>query len=486
MKTLITSFLMLLCGLMAQAQNKLHAYIFADTDDIELSQSCFSDKTRVKDFVNKLSGLLKFTPDIQLFTDDKFSPQAFHDFYRSVAGNPGDIFILYVSSHGERTKADNCNYYFCPHVKFKSDKLESFCNAYNALKKLPHTTCIGIMDACNTFGTISPQDQRIYSKGFNPPQMETLTDDYVKTNAYNLFIKNKFDLIITSSQINVTALGNNDGGVFTKSFIASLNYVLALKDPVVATIGQVLDRTDSYTLRESKRQYKAKEIAEGKSDPSPEHVPHYPMYDIVPAIFSPTYVPTNAFVFSGPSAEFATLTQKWEAVKNAHAFEATMLNNYPQSLSVMYHYDYNLLEKAIGYKPDGTEIIIVDPKLPPKDKPDLTWKFMDESQGSRWADLLFSAPVFSSNKGLTLVAKTYKSDRPGFALKTMLSMSGVEKIKGNVNSVTYFLPESEPVIVKPGADLKFNLTAYLKTGAYVQAKVDLSDGQFYTIGEEIK
>ncbi len=143
---------------------------------------------------------------------------------RNVNAARDDVVFVYFSGHGGVDSRTSEFYLSLPTRKFNRKELA------NAVDRVPCRLKILATDACS-FGV-----------PIRLPYINTLKKAYV-----NLFLEHKGFLDVTAAVEGEYALGNSEGGIFTRAFVDVMLYVEGLGDDGFVSWREVFEKTQKKT-----------------------------------------------------------------------------------------------------------------------------------------------------------------------------------------------------------------------------------------------
>jgi hypothetical protein len=260
--------------------------VFSNTRDGEIKEGCVMDEFHFNDYAERVSQALGYEPEPIDYSGDRFTTGHFDGLLQDIQSDPDDILLFYISCHGARGRREKIKY---PQVVING-KYRSVFQLYQEMRKLPHRTLLFVIDACNVKRDISTEGYKVYKKSFSPDFSNAISS-VERENTRTIFVDHHFDLIVTSSQPDVSSISTPTGSVFTNCLLSSLNYYARNQNEPCADIRNIIARTKDHTFAVSSTFYLGKSITS-------ENQPHYPVWDFIPPLNF------NFLVDKNPTLEF--------------------------------------------------------------------------------------------------------------------------------------------------------------------------------------
>lgn len=270
MKSIIITVLLFIICSVAESQT-IYGIAFTDTDDGSIGKGCENDLKNIKKYFQRVKNCLGYQLRELYYAGDKFTKENYNDIAKNVNSSPNDIIILYISSHGERSAEDTTPF---PQIYVNGETVSAYY-MHKELIKHPHKSLMTIIDACNVVRNISPDEEKIFKKTYTE-KFVTLINDKERKLVKKVLVDDCFDLIVTSSQIGVGSLTTpNLGSIFTNNFLSAFSYYVRDANENLASIENILSRSNDYTLNETQRIYINEKLTQTKEDQ-----PHHPVWEL--------------------------------------------------------------------------------------------------------------------------------------------------------------------------------------------------------------
>ena len=244
-------------GILTEEEKKtrLLLLVVASTYDKKVGKSAVVDsRNAIKTFTD-IADFLHIKSVIDSVYGDKYGKANVEKAINKLNAiqKPGDIVVFYYSGHGftDSLKKDK-NYPFLdlldPRQKPRPRPEDSTLNIediYTRIKNKPGRFKLVISDCCNDkiirlkIDTIRPQ----------PVKKDFVTTKWKWSNVYNLFMKERLSLLLTSASKGEQALGEDTkGGVYTNALLTTLKTNLIGEDKPNPVWPQILAEAQKQTI----------------------------------------------------------------------------------------------------------------------------------------------------------------------------------------------------------------------------------------------
>jgi hypothetical protein len=255
MKTLFTFFICLIAyngfsQFPFGPRGNMVAFVFANTNDATIGRSCASDYFNVTTLLPTIARAANLKLELHSFTGERFSVDELERVITDKKITAATTIFLYVSTHGGRLKTDTSQF---PLINLPSNGKPyiSSGNFHEMIKnRIQNQSMITIIDACNNEVDLPKGYIQLFTKNFTHDFSAVITNRQMAFYS-RLFRFIKGDLIVTSSQKNVSSLGTDEGGLFTNCFLKSLVNFSKKKDET--SWRDVLEYARKETLNETKK-----------------------------------------------------------------------------------------------------------------------------------------------------------------------------------------------------------------------------------------
>lgn len=198
-------FVLLFIGIASNSQT-MHVFVFANTNDPKIGETCKVDKEQMLVNIKTVARVLNYEISIKTFDGDNFTAANIRNELNNFSCNKNDIVFFYYTGHGGRSRDDETKW---PQLNFNKPN-QNVDEYYIPLIAVNNTIdqnnprlSIVLADCCNSYANITP---KVEMKGST-----TVSDDDKKDNVYqNLFHKVKGNIIISSSKIGEASYSDNE------------------------------------------------------------------------------------------------------------------------------------------------------------------------------------------------------------------------------------------------------------------------------------
>ena len=244
-------------GILTDEEKKarLLLLVVASTYDPKVGKSSLLDgRNAVKTFTD-IADFLHIKPVVDSVYGDKYGRANVEKAINKLNAiqKPGDIVVFYYSGHGftDSLKKDK-NYPFLdlldPRQKPRQRPEDSTLNIediYARIKNKPGKFKLVISDCCND-KIVRPAIETILPK---PVKKDIETTKWKWANVYNLFMKERLSLLLTSASKGEGALGEDvKGGVYTNAFLTTLKTNLIGENKPNPVWPQILAEAQKQTI----------------------------------------------------------------------------------------------------------------------------------------------------------------------------------------------------------------------------------------------
>lgn len=209
----------------AQAAN-LIAFIVADTYDDYIGTSVSIDFDNIRHEMNNVSQYTGLNLKEILIQGKANTSQNFLQTLKSITANKEDVLVFFYAGHGYRTPSKGSSPW--PNLVFTQEKggqhkgIKYEYIIYQLMEKKPRLL-ITIADVCNDLLSDRKAPPLVPKMLAGAPNVET-----IRANYKHLYLDEAGMINITAAKIGETAAGDDDdGGVFTKAFLASIKFETA-------------------------------------------------------------------------------------------------------------------------------------------------------------------------------------------------------------------------------------------------------------------
>lgn len=205
-----------------QAAN-LIAFIVADTYDEYVGTSVGIDFDNVRQEMKNVSQYTGLDLKEILIEGRANTTQNFLQTLKSINTNKDDVVVFFYAGHGYRTPSKGTNPW--PNLVFTQEKGRQHKGIpyeyviYQLMEKKPRLL-ITIADVCNDLLTDKKAPPVVTKMWAGAPNVE-----HIRANYKHLYLDEAGMINITAAKMGETAAGDDDeGGLFTKAFLASMKF----------------------------------------------------------------------------------------------------------------------------------------------------------------------------------------------------------------------------------------------------------------------
>lgn len=214
MKKSIMLLVLVLCVSFAQARNTIHWITFVDTTDPDVGQiDINTEKILYSKWIQVINSALAekgYKADINRYNGYRTSPENCKSIVTSLKSDRDDIIVFYYIGHGARSTADRSRYPQMALAQNYENKCVPLEWVHRELKKKGARLTMTIGMCCNSYAeNLTPKDNIAFSA--NKGAAYVNADE--KTNIQKLFLNNKGDVIMSSSQAGQSSWGTYIEGI---------------------------------------------------------------------------------------------------------------------------------------------------------------------------------------------------------------------------------------------------------------------------------
>lgn len=240
----------------------IHWLIFVDTNDNHTGQGSINSRNILfHDFIDVVDTSLiekNYKVEIHDVKGDSLSPNKCIEIISKLNCESNDVVFFYYIGHGYNTVANNSPF---PLLTMGSSDIKGAIPLTwvqeSIKKKNPRLSiCIGMCGNVFYEKVSSELIMRLDSMA-NKYNTQNSAIEYEKedNSIDSLFMKYKGDVIVTSASLGEASLGDNNGDIFTRAFVASLEEI------------QIDGHCDWFRLLKSTQQI-VEDVTEGKQKPT--------------------------------------------------------------------------------------------------------------------------------------------------------------------------------------------------------------------------
>ncbi len=213
MKKLFLVFLYFCTSFLGFSQT-LHAIVFADTFDERIGESVFQDYERMTIEITNIAAALGYKQKNYFYRDYDYNIDKLAETLDNLQCNANDIVFFYVSSHGGRAENDNSRF---PRIQL-NNYLISITKIDEAIAQKNPKFRIVMADCCNTVGNFC-SDGGVLEDSSQISQTVAIN--------YKTLFAQKGNILMSGSSPSETAVGTQEGGIFTSCFLYELGKTVA-------------------------------------------------------------------------------------------------------------------------------------------------------------------------------------------------------------------------------------------------------------------
>jgi len=242
---LLTIALYFTCSLNAAS---IHAFLVCDTNAFNLEASTTNDYYALKGELEKMEHFTDMTLQLHSYLDEKANSQFIHDLI-DLEVDEDDVVIFYWSGHGINDTSAGGLFPQLNLSEGEQNKIPHHFISEIIMAKNPRLILV-IADTCNRYPikrtALNPRSSYILrDKNIKPAQFNK---EAIKAAYRNLLIKSSGTYLISSSSPGQYSKCTPKGGLFTKTFIDSLQYAVCHDSEDAsweALLAETIDKVES-------------------------------------------------------------------------------------------------------------------------------------------------------------------------------------------------------------------------------------------------
>ncbi|MGX7689516.1 caspase family protein [Flectobacillus roseus] len=192
----------------------LRLIIMADVQAADIGFSTMKDINTMEFEFETIAKELNLNFKKTILTYDQFTRASLFKQISDLPVTDTDVLVFYYSGHGfalQNTKS------IFPNLKVKDVNNLNLTDVHEQLKKKKARLCMSFADCCNNTVSEAVLSRTPVRKGISN-QSDILR---------KLFLESKGDIILASSRREEQALGDENGGIYTRSWLESLTFAKA-------------------------------------------------------------------------------------------------------------------------------------------------------------------------------------------------------------------------------------------------------------------
>jgi hypothetical protein len=258
---IVFGLFIIFCDNNADAQ-VIHAFVFCKTGDSDIGKSCDMNFDKALRFCNDVADGMNLPCVEHKVRSYNFYYKKIDSILRNTVIGPQDIVIVYLNTHGTKTKWDKNIF---PLIDIPSSLIESY-SIYNYLIKKHPKSLMTIVESCSGYSKLSPQNAFIRMQGQSTDTTKKDSSAISKqiANIRKLFGRPQY-LMICAGQPGKSTWATDMGSTFTNCLMEAFGRTinLASTSPNVSWnffLNQAKEMTYSRTLVTNLQYYPVWEI----------------------------------------------------------------------------------------------------------------------------------------------------------------------------------------------------------------------------------
>ena len=220
----------------------VHAFLFCKTNDPDIGQSVKYNYANSRELFQSISSSLNYNYIEHSFTGSYFKSSTILEAIDNVNLNPDDIVLVLFSTHGARSGYDSNIF---PQLDIPNDLISAYKQHQKLINKGPKFI-LTIVEACNGYQDITPQESFLYEQSNSTIQSDNYTSLQVN-NIKKLFQEDiDCNIIITAGQPGKNTWATPNGSMFINCFLRAFNEIIS--EGTQSTWDNVLKRAKQYTF----------------------------------------------------------------------------------------------------------------------------------------------------------------------------------------------------------------------------------------------
>lgn len=221
MLQLLIAFLLFFCS--SIEGGTIRAIIVGDTSATDLEEGILCDVEKMSHFLQSASFHCKLDYDDYVILNDAVTSTEIFSILDTLSIESDDVVLFYFSGHGYRTRAKK---EWWPTLYLKNEQAGIDLGDVLSLirSKQPRLTVV-IADCCNN--VVYLPDLLAPIRPFAMKRKMVLFNPY-----HDLFVNQKGEVIIAAARPGDVGLATNTGGIFTSSFLESMESLLVDQRPL--------------------------------------------------------------------------------------------------------------------------------------------------------------------------------------------------------------------------------------------------------------
>lgn len=215
------------------SSQKLHAYLFCNTDDGAIGYGVKKDYEHMYELCKQIATAMKLRLVNHSLTGTDFNYNKLQETLKEVSKrvSKNDVVVLYFSTHGFKSFEDADSF---PRVLIPNPQhIISSQKIYDGIAKYKPKTLLALIDACSEFIPLSEQDSFLLTTSLTQPLPNTDEEQDISNsknlNYFTLF-NNCTQIIVCAGEPGKTTYTTSEGSYFTTSFISALNETVNQKN----------------------------------------------------------------------------------------------------------------------------------------------------------------------------------------------------------------------------------------------------------------
>lgn len=219
MRKVICFLVLMLFSRVVTAQ-KIHAFIFCNTEDKSIGASAEKNLQHMVDFTERLSVGLDYKIVSHVVFGKDFNRQTI---LRTIDEGMSevtklDVIVVYFNTHGYKAVGSVDSF---PQLVIGNDLISSL-DVHTQICKVDHRLLLTLIDACSEYKQLEPQDSFLLKTTFTQSTNKIISElRSSKLNNYNFrgYFDRQGSFIVSAGQAGSLTWASSDGSFFTTNFI---------------------------------------------------------------------------------------------------------------------------------------------------------------------------------------------------------------------------------------------------------------------------